>query len=230
MPFSGFPLKVQFTRVPDPVFGPLLEEVEDIVELKCILRTIWLVNQKKGTPRPVGLEEIQTDQILVRALAMDPDDAAEVIGEALRKAVGRGALLEATATQNGVKRIAYLLNIEPERRAIERQDDLTIEDDRFLSPGSGQGARKKPNVYALYESNIGMLTPLIAEELKEAEALYPKEWIEDAFREAVSMNKRSWRYISRILERWSREGRDYAAHGEPWGHIKKADPKRYLRL
>jgi DnaD/phage-associated family protein len=59
----------------------------------------------------------------------------------------------------------------------------------------------------LYEQNIGPLTPLLAEELMEAEDTYPVSWIEDAFREAVELNKRSWRYIQRILERWAAEGK-----------------------
>ena len=67
---------------------------------------------------------------------------------------------------------------------------------------------EKPNIFALYEQNIGLLTPMIAEELKEAEKLYPVSWIEEAFKEAVSLNKRNWRYISRILERWASEGKD----------------------
>ena len=57
-----------------------------------------------------------------------------------------------------------------------------------------------------------MLTPLVTDELREAEHAYPWPWIEAAFQEAVDLNKRSWRYISRILERWEREGR---GHGEP---------------
>jgi DnaD/phage-associated family protein len=60
---------------------------------------------------------------------------------------------------------------------------------------------------------------MIADELREAEELYPLEWLEDAFREAVGQNKRSWRYIARILERWEREGR---SNGEPGRHLKKA--------
>ena len=64
----------------------------------------------------------------------------------------------------------------------------------------------------MYEDNIGMMSPMIADGLREAEQLYPATWIEDAFREAVENNKRSWIYVSRILERWSREGR---GDGEP---------------
>ena len=68
-----------------------------------------------------------------------------------------------------------------------------------------------PGIFALYESLIGTLSPLIADELTEAERLYPAEWLEAAFREAAAQNARSWRYVTRILERWAIEGRDNAA-------------------
>jgi DNA replication protein len=66
---------------------------------------------------------------------------------------------------------------------------------------------ERPNVYTLYEQNIGLLTPIVAEKLQEAEGHYPVEWINAAFEEAVLNNKRNWRYIERILERWTIEGR-----------------------
>jgi len=82
------------------------------------------------------------------------------------------------------------------------------------------------NIFALYEQNIGMITPMIAEELKEAEKLYPPQWIEEAFKEAVTLNKRNWRYIARILERWASEGKDI---GEYRGNIKKGGPDKYIK-
>jgi len=70
-----------------------------------------------------------------------------------------------------------------------------------------------PNIFRLYEENIGPLSPLVADELREAEARYPWPWIEDAFREAVERNKRSWSYIKAILRRWEEEGRRDEAPG-----------------
>lgn len=66
---------------------------------------------------------------------------------------------------------------------------------------------ERPNIYVLYEQNIGLLTPIMAEKLQDSEGRYPREWIEAAFEEAVLNNKRNWRYIERILERWTAEGR-----------------------
>jgi DnaD/phage-associated family protein len=82
------------------------------------------------------------------------------------------------------------------------------------------------NIFALYEQNIGIITPMIAEELKEADKLYPPQWIEEAFKEAVTLNKRSWRYIARILERWASEGKDSGKHRRS---IKKVDPDKYIK-
>ncbi|TMC15624.1 MAG: DnaD domain protein [Chloroflexi bacterium] len=66
---------------------------------------------------------------------------------------------------------------------------------------------ERPNIFVLYEQNIGLLSPLIADELKDAADHYPAEWVEAAFREAVENNKRKWSYIRAILRRWETEGR-----------------------
>lgn len=63
------------------------------------------------------------------------------------------------------------------------------------------------NIYTWYEQNIGIITPLLAEKLKDAEAEYPPDWIREAMEEAVKNNVRRWSYVSAILERWRREGK-----------------------
>lgn len=66
---------------------------------------------------------------------------------------------------------------------------------------------ERPNIFVLYEQNIGLLTPMIASQLEDAADHYPADWIETAFSEAVQRNKRNWKYISAILRRWETEGR-----------------------
>lgn len=86
---------------------------------------------------------------------------------------------------------------------------------------------ERPNIFALYEQNIGLLTPLLAEKLQDAEGRYPLDWIEAAFEEAVSNNKRNWRYIERILERWAVEGMN---SGKDRGPAERAlDPDKYTK-
>jgi DnaD/phage-associated family protein len=71
-----------------------------------------------------------------------------------------------------------------------------------------------------------MLTPIIADELKEAEKLYPYEWINDAIKKAVEQNIRKWSYISAILERWSAEGRSDGTYRRD---SEKEDPDKYIK-
>jgi DnaD/phage-associated family protein len=82
----------------------------------------------------------------------------------------------------------------------------------------GEPPGPKVNIFTLYEENIGILTPLLAEEMKEAEQQYPWRWVEEAFKLAVSNNKRSWRYIEATLKRWATEGKK---DGEPGRHTQK---------
>jgi DNA replication protein len=125
----------------------------------------------------------------------------ETLRQALDSAVEHGTLLHSTVNINGVPEDVYSLT----------------DDSRQLSA---------INIFALYEQNIGIITPMIAEELKEADKLYPPQWIEEAFKEAVTLNKRSWKYIARILERWASEGKD---SGEYRRDIKKDGPDKYIK-
>ena len=84
----------------------------------------------------------------------------------------------------------------------------------------------RENIFSLYEQNIGMITPMIAEELKEAERLYPEEWVRQAFKEAAVLNKHSWRYISRILEHWASEGKE---DGKNRRSFKEGSSDKYIK-
>jgi DnaD/phage-associated family protein len=57
-----------------------------------------------------------------------------------------------------------------------------------------------------YTSEIGILTPMIADELREASTAYPVQWTIDAIHEAATQNKRGWKYILAILTRWKAQG------------------------
>ena len=219
MTFSGFPPRVRFVPVPSPVFGPLLEQIDDLAELKCTLRVIWLLHQKRGYPRFVTLKEMLADRILVKALEANGAQNSLPVQRALARAVRRGTLVTAAVDRGGGSEHLYMLNTEADRRALAGILGGNIGPAPTPDAEPWQGAFQRPNVFTLYEDNIGMLSPMIAEELREAERLYPPAWIEDAFREAVGQNKRSWRYVARILERWEREGK---SDGESGRYTKKA--------
>jgi DnaD/phage-associated family protein len=189
------------------VFGPLLEQIDDIAELKLTLRVVWLLhNNKRGYPRSVTLSELETDRVLVRAL---PDDGGyrRRVRLALDKAVARGTLACYALSSGSGGEWAYTLNTEHDTPASVGIPAYEAGRARGRKSEALSEPVERPNVFALYETNIGMLNPMIADELREAEELYPAEWIEDAFREAVENNARSWRYVDKILQRWEREGK-----------------------
>ena len=66
---------------------------------------------------------------------------------------------------------------------------------------------ERPNIFRRYEQNIGLLTPLVADQIVDAMERYPQDWIEDAITEAVNYNRRNWKYIQRILDSWDTGGR-----------------------
>ena len=70
----------------------------------------------------------------------------------------------------------------------------------------------KPNIFTLYEQNIGPLTPMVAEILKADAETYPESWLRDAMQEAVTRNIRNWKYVQAILKSWQEKGRD-STHG-----------------
>ena len=85
-------------------------------------------------------------------------------------------------------------------------------------------AAEPENVYALYEANIGLLTPMVADQLRDAEQTYPVEWIEAAIREATERNVRNWRYVATILNRWAAAGR---GENNEKGRRKSGEPGRH---
>jgi len=204
--FTGFPAgKQPYTPVPNLFFSELLPEIDHLGELKVTLHVFWLLTQKRGERPCVSGEELAADRRLLGGLSAPGMSPADALRDALERAVVRRTLLRVMTGEGSKRRDWYFVNSEKGRQAV---DDLLA--GRWTPTDTGEPVRlqaERPNIFVLYEQNIGPLTPLLAEELIEAEDTYPAEWIEDAFREAVELNKRSWRYIQRILERWAAEGK-----------------------
>jgi DNA replication protein len=225
--FKGFPAKMQFTPLPNPFFNAVLPQISDMAELKITLYLLAALYRKRDYPRFVSRGELLGNASLIRSLKQAAEPPTEALGKALERAVGRGTILHMVVDRDGAKEDVYFLNTEADRETIAR-----IQSGELSLPGLESGepsyteTEEQPDIFTLYEENIGMLTPMIAEELKEAEKLYPAAWIRDAVREAVSQNKRKWSYISAILERWSREGRESGIYQRD---SKKQDPDKYVK-
>ncbi len=209
--FAGFPAGRQtLVRVPNVFFTELLPQIDDLIELKVTLYCIWLLNHKQGDLRYTRLEELSADRLLMAGLESQNEDALTALERGLELATARGTLLRVTVRQSEVGLVEdwYFLNSERGRAGVERIRRGQLHTVAEPLPDDISLQAERPHIFLLYEQNIGLLQPMLAEELREAERTYPASWIEDAFREAVELNKRSWRYIRRILERWASEGKD----------------------
>ncbi len=223
--FKGFPARMQFTPVPNLFFSRLLPQINDMAELKTTLHVWETFYPKRGYPRFVTYKELLANKSLMSSLRQIAEPPDEVLRNALEMATKRGTILHIVLDKDGENEDVYFLNTESERQAIAR-----IQSGELRLPGLKVGRttyieEEPPDIYTLYEQNIGMLTPMIAEELRAAESLYPETWIRDAIKEAVALNKRNWRYIARILERWSTEGRSDGTYRRDF----KTDPDKYIK-
>jgi len=255
--FAGFPERMTYVPVPGPFFGPLLQAIDDLAELKVALHVFRRLHELRGDPRYVRRSELLADGGLLAAIrdgarapaassgpALASSGSAAPSGSAasspvegsrlpaaLDAAVRRGVLLAVAVYDGQDGDVCYLLNTPPNARVAA----AVARGERTLGPlgpahaptEAGPSREARPSIFELYEQNVGLLTPLIAEELREAEATYPAAWVEDAFREAVALNRRSWRYILRILENWAARGR--GTRGTTGRRPDPAeDPRQYL--
>jgi DnaD/phage-associated family protein len=213
--FAGFPAGGRATTVPSVFFSHVLPHVGDEAELRVTLYAFYALGRRKGYPRFVTLNELRAESPLIASLG--EDHGVERIEEGLALAVERGTLLTLTVEQGGHAEHLYLLNTPSGRRAVEQLRDGRIEVGRVLPPVQEAPLLERANIYQLYEENIGPLSPIVAQELHEAEELYPPAWIEEALAEAALQNKRSWRYAAAILQRWATEGRKRETAGRDPG-------------
>lgn len=211
---------------PDPFFSELLPEIDDLNELKVTLHVLWRLGRKRGELPCLSLSALCSDDTLLHGLGAPGISPEEAVRDGLERAVARGSLLQVPAKRKSTagesEEIFYFVNSEKGRQAVEmiRRGELQLPE-AAANVAEPRLPQERPNIFVLYEQNIGLLQPLIAEELRDAERTYPVDWIEDAFREAVRQNKRSWRYVQHILERWAAEGKDDLSR-------RRDDRRRYI--
>jgi DNA replication protein len=213
--FPGFPPgKTRLATLPEAVFSEVLPLIDDLTELKVTLHCYWRLSQGRGAVRFVRRRDLSNDDSLLAGLKnVASDDPTSALGAALERAVARATLLHVRVEREGETEDWYFANTPKGRAAVRR-----IERGESLAALAGAGGPNdmqavgraeatRPNIFVLYEQNIGLLQPLIADELRQAERDYPGEWIEEAFRLAAEANVRRWSYVRAILERWSAEGK-----------------------
>jgi DNA replication protein len=201
-----FPAGSRTTAVPSLVFSELLPAIDDQAELLVTLYALYLAGRKQPGARWFTAAELRAEAPLARALARLTGGPSETLERGLAGAVERGTLLRGLLQREQGELAVYALNGPSAAQTLSGIGASEIGADDERAP-----VAVAVNIFLLYEENVGVISPLLSERLREAEAQYPWPWIEAAFREAVALNRRSWRYIERILQRWEAEGPDVEA-------------------
>lgn len=187
-----------YTQVPNDFFE--MARDMDKAELKVVL---YIIRETFGYHR-------ETCEVSIRELAIGAGLTARNAYNGAEKAIERG-LVEKTVSSThkttwravvGEDTVLYPLrqrtvSLRKSKPPVKEIKEIEIKenDDDVLA-----------TISKAYSSEIGLLTPMIADELREASAIIPVQWTLDAIHEAASQNKRSWKYVMAILTRWKAQG------------------------
>ncbi len=184
--------------LPASFFTELLPLIDDLGELKVTLACWRVLTGPANANHLARREDLDAEAARVGL-------EATAWQEGLERAVARGTLLRIQVPRPGQVEEWYVANTETGRAALAaiQKGEFALE----TAIPAPVVQVERPNIFVLYEQTMGLLSPLIADELRDAEATYPMDWIEDAFREAVRQNVRSWAYVRKILERRAQRDR-----------------------
>lgn len=219
--FSGFAAgKVRSIAIPETFFDNLLPLIDDLVELKVTLACFRVLSKKSGKLRWLTQTDLASDRDLLRGLG-DANGRESEMERGLQRAVARGTLL--VAHEGGSQEPLYFANTERGRSAVAALE-------RGATLSTIELSTQRANIFQLYEQYVGALTPIVSDELREAQQEFPAAWIEDAFREAARQNARSWAYIKKILESRARRGKrdsgDRRDVGREWQEFIQRDQEQ----
>jgi len=203
--FGGFKQKGRLIKVPGAFFSELLPDITSVSELKVTLYCFWWFTQREDA-HTIRQADFIADKVFMEGLGHRTDEQVRTLQEGLELAVTRGTLLQIVVERGTSVENYYLIN-SPRGRAIAEAAERGE-----WNPGAPNGTAldlrvERPNVFTLYEQNIGALTPMIADSLRDLSNEVSEDWITDAIQLAVEHNKRNMKYIEAIITRWKQEGR-----------------------
>lgn len=215
--FSGFGKKSHMLKIPGEFFSEILPDIQSMPEMKVTLYAFWWV-QKREDARYFQAKDFMADEVFMQALASRSDDQADALQQGLEMASARGTFIKVTVTDAEQQSEAYYMINTARGRAIAE----AIESGQWMPERDPQPALdlrvERPNIFTLYEQNIGPLTPMIADNLRDLSADVGDSMIEEAISIAVQNNVRKMAYIESIIKRRQTEGapQESAASDENW--------------
>jgi DnaD/phage-associated family protein len=206
--FEGFVAGGAAVTLPAQFVTEVLPTIEDDAELRVTLYACYAIGRVRGALRAVRASSLAGESPLLRALERDARGVRAAFEAGLEAAVTRGTLL-ACALDDGDTLV--LVNNEAGRRALPRIESGALAVPGTAAPMRAANLERPARPAQVYEQEIGVLSPSVADALARASERWPEEWIVEALRLAATRNARSWRYAEAVLERWETEGKDDGA-------------------
>jgi len=211
-PLTGMMVDASITTpIPTSFLTDIVPSITSMEEIQVILAVFRLSDLESGVSEPIAEKALLRDRQLRSSLRVEGSPRAPDlrISRGIELSLARGTMIRLVSSRGRKQASWYYLNTPENRATLRLMESGQLPAPRNLWPDDEPPtiAIDRPNAFRLYEQNIGPLTPLIADQITRAIEIYPDDWIEDAMAEAVAYNRRSWRYVSRILENWAAEGR-----------------------
>jgi len=207
--FSGFPEgKSRVTTIPEAFFSDLLPFIDSLDELRLTLFTMWYLNQQDSDAQFLTDQIFIDHQHLIVTGDIKEGDITDGLSNAINLAVSRGTLIKRQVPGQGKDPVSviYLINTANGRKMAKLADEGKWQPGH-MKQVSTSICVERPNIFNLYEENVGPLTPMISDMIKATAESFPEDWIADAITIAVKKNARNWRYVEAILLSWRENGR-----------------------
>jgi DnaD/phage-associated family protein len=197
-----------YTQTPNDFF----EMARDMKEAELKV-TLYIIRETFGYHR----EEVE---VSIRKLAIGAGLTPRNAYNGAEKAIARGTLEKRVSSTNVTTWRAVVgedtqwvrrgySTVSPDKGKVTVKESKERERKKNEDEDEEMTIRKKVAMKFIskaYTEEIGLITPMIADELRDAIDTYPSKWIMDALYETASQNKRSWKYVLAILKRWQTQG------------------------
>ena len=185
-----------YTQVPNDFF--IMARDMDKAELKVVL---YIIRETFGYHR-------ETCEVSIRELAIGAGLTARNAYNGAEKAIERGLIVKTVSSTHkttwravvGEDTVLYPLR---QRTVSLRKSKPPVKEIKETKEKEEEQAQ----VFRAYSSEIGILTPMIADSINEwIKDGFPIKWMCDAIHEAALQNKRNWKYCEAIIKRWDAQG------------------------
>ena len=209
--------KHEFTiSISSGVLEKSIKNLNNINEIKIFLRIIHLIYKKQNLNTEtfeLSFDEISNHPVTLKLVgpnSLTKDQTTKKLKE----------ICDVLIMKDFINQKIYTNKVTGITKTVFHMETFEKTNDPVISENNPK------NIFELYEDNVGMLNPMIVDELIQAENKFPFNWIVDAVKESTTRNKRNWKYIHTILETWDREGKN---NGRTLGNSEKTGYGEYFK-